>query len=85
MLVKTADEAFSFAKKLQKYIPDCIAVTDETRAMHGRVLCMPAFLSKGLEFDCVIIPEAEKYKDNDRLMYLFSTRALHELNILYSP
>ena len=84
VLVKTADEAISFAKKLQKYIPGCVAVTDETKAMHGRALCMPAFLSKGLEFDCVIIPNAENYDGNDRLMYLFATRALHELNILYS-
>lgn len=84
VLVKTADEALAFSKKLQKYVPGCVALTDETKSMHGRIFCMPAFLSKGLEFDCVIIPEAEKYEDNDRLMYLFTTRALHELNILYS-
>ncbi len=84
VLVKTADEAVSLCKKLQKYVPESVAITDETKSMHGRVLCMPAFLSKGLEFDCVIIPEAQKYADNDRLMYLFTTRALHELNILYS-
>ena len=85
VLVKTAEEALSFARKLQKYIPGCVALTDETKSVHGRVLCMPAFLSKGLEFDSVIIPYAENYDGNDRLMYLFSTRALHELNILYSP
>ncbi len=84
ILVKTAREALEFNRKLQKYIPESVAISDETKAMHGRIFCMPAFLSKGLEFDCVIIPNAEKYEDNNKLMYLFSTRALHELNILYS-
>ena len=83
--LRTGINPYEFAEKLHKYIPDCVGVTDETKAMHGRVLCMPAFLSKGLEFDSVVIPYAENYDDNDRLMYLFSTRALHELNILYSP
>lgn len=84
VLVKTAEDALCFNRKLQKYIPESVAITDETKAMHGRIFCMPAFLAKGLEFDCVIIPDAQKYSGNDRLMYLFATRALHELNILYS-
>ncbi|MCD2501111.1 UvrD-helicase domain-containing protein [Clostridium sp. NSJ-145] len=45
---------------------------------------LSARLSKGLEFDYVIIAEGDKYLDNEsdrRLLYVSATRALHELDI----
>ena len=51
---------------------------------------MPSYLSKGLEFDCVIISDANNinYDINNTIdmktLYVSMTRALHKLIILYS-
>lgn len=82
IILKTATQAQDFCKKLKKFIPDCVALTNESQAIDSPILCMPASLIKGLEFDCVIIPNAESLENENRLMYLFTTRALHELHIL---
>ena len=47
-----------------------------------------AYLAKGLEFDCVILPGADKenYKSeiDRRMLYIGVTRALHKLTLLYT-
>ena len=43
---------------------------------------MPAMLAKGLEFDCVLVPVSADAPPDDRLMYLFATRALHALHVI---
>ena len=50
---------------------------------------LPLALTKGLEFDAVILynPNEECYADSDRdakLLYVAVTRALHELHIVYT-
>ena len=51
---------------------------------------MPAYLSKGLEFDGVVIYDANnnnydnKSEIDMKLLYVAMTRALHELSINYS-
>ncbi len=45
---------------------------------------LSASLSKGLEFDYVIIVNANEFENNEedrRLLYIAATRALHELEI----
>lgn len=47
---------------------------------------MPVYLSKGLEFDAVLIPDADEtaYGSADaKLLYVGCTRALHRLKLLY--
>ncbi len=83
ILVNTAAEAAQFHKKLKKYIPDCILANTALSKLGGRVTVMPVTLSKGLEFDAVIIPYADKLEDNRRVAYMMTTRALHELHLLY--
>ena len=51
-------------------------------ASAARVLCMPAALTKGLEFDAVIVPDFDEAEKNSRLAYLMTTRALHELHLI---
>ncbi len=45
-------------------------------------------MSKGLEFDAVIICDVDDghYKDDEdkKLLYIASTRALHRLNLFYT-
>ena len=53
------------------------------------VTVLPLALTKGLEFDAVILynPNEESYADSDcdaKLLYVAVTRALHELNIVYT-
>ncbi|MBW7457119.1 ATP-binding domain-containing protein, partial [Paenibacillus sepulcri] len=47
---------------------------------------VPAYLAKGLEFDSVLIADADaaSFGDNDaKLLYVACTRALHKLKLLH--
>lgn len=53
------------------------------------ITVLPLALTKGLEFDAVILynPNEERYADSDRdakLLYVAVTRTLHELHIVYT-
>ena len=82
VILRTAREAGRFAAELRRSVPDCAAVTDEKSVPAARVLCIPAALTKGLEFDAVIIPDFDAVKENSRMAYLMTTRALHELHLI---
>ena len=48
---------------------------------------MPSYLSKGLEFDAVILYNANSVTDNNidsKLLYVAMTRAMHELYVNYN-
>lgn len=49
---------------------------------------IPVYLAKGLEFDCVIVYEADDSNFNTeydkKLLYISCTRALHRLSLMYS-
>lgn len=52
----------------------------------GGLTIVPVYLSKGLEFDAVLIPDADEanYGPADaKLLYVGCTRALHRLKLLY--
>ncbi|MBR0509930.1 MAG: AAA family ATPase [Clostridia bacterium] len=82
VILGTVRETKQFYRKLLGYLPHCAAVTDEGTAIGARVLCMPVALTKGLEFDAVIIPAFEKAEKNSRVAYMMTTRALHELHLI---
>ncbi len=52
------------------------------------VIVVPVFLAKGLEFDAVIVPEANTQKYGEgyqrRLLYVACSRALHRLDLIYT-
>ncbi|MDF2595028.1 MAG: helicase [Clostridia bacterium] len=52
--------------------------------LHG-VFIIPVYMSKGLEFDAVLICDTntENYhsEDDKKLLYIACTRALHRLNL----
>lgn len=64
-------------------------ITYDKTEYHGGVCVLTSYLAKGLEFDCVIIYDADEdnyHHDNlidMKLLYVAMTRALHELVILY--
>ena len=62
-------------------------LTAKSEKFDNRLVVTTAYLAKGLEFDCVILPDADKqnYKNEiDRqMLYIGVTRALHSLVLLY--
>lgn len=62
---------------------------DGSDEYEGGVQVMPVYLSKGLEFDAVIIVDADddRYPDREldaKLLYVALTRAMHELYVLHT-
>ena len=52
-----------------------------------KIMIIPSYLSKGLEFDAVVVSNAssENYAEKERnLFYVVLTRALHKLDIFYT-
>ena len=52
-----------------------------------KIMIIPSYLSKGLEFDAVIVSNAssDNYSEEEKnLMYVVLTRALHKLDIFYT-
>ena len=82
VILRTVRETKRFFGDLKRLVPEAAAVTDAKSAAGARVLCMPAALVKGLEFDAVILPDFDGVSKNSRLAYLMTTRALHELHLI---
>ena len=65
-------------------------ISEEDQTYEGGLCIMPSYLSKGLEFDGVIVYNANNlnYDNNSeidmKLLYVAMTRALHELSINYN-
>lgn len=80
IILKTQKQAEEYYAMLSNI--DDLVLMDENSKL-SRVMIMPASLSKGLEFDMVIIPNVstENYHNfmDKNLLYVSSTRALHEL------
>ena len=64
--------------------------TKDVTSENGGVFTIPSYLSKGLEFDAVILNGADEeiYNSNSpsdmKLLYVASTRALHEMDVIYT-
>ena len=75
-------------KALQQYIEVSSESLETTEFSRG-VMVLPIHMTKGLEFDTVLLMEPSKdaYPKNDanaKLLYVAATRALHELTIVYN-
>ncbi len=87
IIAKTIDECQKFHKKIKSKLPEISLITGKEDAYKGGIVVVPSYLSKGLEFDAVIIINAGEFSDTDldiKLMYVAMTRALHELYISYN-
>lgn len=80
---KEADMVYSFLKDKT----EVKALTKDDDEYINGTLVIPAYLSKGLEFDVVLIYNAgnENYSSEEErlLFYTACTRALHKLNVYY--
>lgn len=86
VICKTAIEAKGVYEKLRNL--DVKLIDSEEKMIEKGVLIIPVYMSKGLEFDAVVIYNAsrESYSNEmDRnLLYIACTRALHRLNLYYT-
>ncbi|MFV0361952.1 MAG: HelD family protein [Suipraeoptans sp.] len=86
ILCKNMETAKKLYKELSKEYPINMLDTDSTKFNNG-VIITTILMSKGLEFDEVIIPYADTstyYTKHDRsLLYVACTRAMHKLSIIY--
>ncbi len=75
------------AEKIYDLIKDQVDISlvdADTKGFHKELIIIPAYVSKGLEFDSVIIynDRNNSYKNNERnLLYVACTRCQHELYI----
>ncbi len=85
ILTRTKREADDVYAALRRKLPLKAVFSGDEEYVRGAVV-MPVYLSKGLEFDAVIVYNASKenYTPDERLyLYTACTRALHALRVYY--
>lgn len=89
IICKTKEEVDDLYKQLAKQYKNITKIDENTTKYDGGLCILPIYLSKGLEFDCVILSDVDdnNYNINNildmKLLYVGITRALHNLDILY--
>ncbi|MCB2293524.1 AAA family ATPase [Clostridium algoriphilum] len=87
VICKTEQETLMVQKKLSNLTNIKLLNIDDTESIKGTI-AIPSYISKGLEFDVVLVCNVSKdnYKSEfDRnLLYVACTRALHQLVIYYT-
>ncbi|MBZ9609397.1 AAA family ATPase [Clostridium estertheticum] len=87
VICKTEKETLLVQKKLSNLTNIKLLNTENTDSIKG-TLAIPSYISKGLEFDVVLVFNVSKDNYNsefDRnLLYVACTRALHQLAIYYT-
>ena len=76
------------AEEVRQQLKTLLGVEGEEEEFKKGVMVLPIQLTKGLEFDAVILwnPNEKAYEENEgdaKLLYVAVTRALHELHIVY--
>lgn len=84
LICKSEKNAKSLYESLKEEIQVELIQNESTKDLNG-VFIIPVYLSKGLEFDAVLICDAD-YKnyssvEDKKCLYIASTRALHRLNL----
>ena len=88
IILKKQDECERVFKEIKDKIDGIELISGKIDKYNGGVVIIPSYLSKGLEFDIVIIGNAnsENFQNNEldaKLLYVSMTRPLHKLLIYY--
>ncbi|WP_410772545.1 HelD family protein [Fontibacillus sp. BL9] len=86
LLTRTMEEAEQLHGYLNEAGTGANLIGGDQKRYAGGISVLPVYLSKGLEFDAVIVTDVDKehYSPSDaRLLYVGCTRALHELWLLH--
>ena len=83
---KTLEECRDLHRHMKRMVPGINLITGAEGEYNGGIMVVPAHLSKGLEFDAVLIADAGTHRYADSLMdakllYVAMTRAMHVLDI----
>lgn len=85
IITKTQGEANKLYEKLNNNV-DIELITKDNLNYNSSISIMPSYLSKGLEFDAVIIVNENEFDKTNildmKLLYVSKTRALHKLFII---
>lgn len=87
IITKTEADAQKVRDKIIHFFPDIQFLKDSDTSYAGGIMVLPAHLSKGLEFDAVIVTSLDDdYTENSldiKLLYVAITRALHRMDIIH--
>lgn len=86
---KDKDECEFIKKEISKYRKDVNLIKSKDSEYHAGISIVPSYLAKGLEFDVVMISNAnnQKYMLNSldiKLLYVTITRAMSKLDVFYT-
>lgn len=89
VICRTSEEAKRVEELLSPHISlEKLPEDMEDMTFVNRIMVLPIHMTKGLEFDAVVIwnPDENSYLENNadaKLLYVAITRAMHELHIIY--
>lgn len=79
---KTISDSKKAYRALKERIADLVLLGSKDKQFPGGISVMPAFLTKGLQFDVVILLDTDAYQENEwdaKLLYVAMTRPVHRL------
>ena len=83
LICKTESNSIQLLKKIKHKLNIQLIQNDSVSDLQG-VFIIPVYMSKGLEFDAVLVCDADRQnyhnEDDKKLLYVACTRALHRLN-----
>jgi DNA helicase-2/ATP-dependent DNA helicase PcrA len=88
VIAKTLDDCKKLHGQMEGGAERPLVITGKETEYHSGVVIVPSYLAKGLEFDVVLIADADRryYGENEldaKLLYVAMTRPLHRLHIYY--
>ena len=84
IITKNNAQALDIYNKLENEVEGITLIDGISEQKIGRIVVLPSYISKGLEFDGVIVYTDDEHKYNDKDKYLFyvvCTRAQYCLTI----
>lgn len=87
IVAKSMEECKKLYKQIKRGLPDAILLSTKDTEFPEGIVVMPAYLTKGLQFDGVILVDADSahYQENEedaKLLYVAMTRPVHRLVVL---
>lgn len=85
IITKDINESVELYERINNKEFDVTLISENASEYTGGINIIPSYLSKGLEFDSVIIYNRNKYSEeilDVKLLYIACTRAMHTLDII---
>lgn len=86
IICKNIHQSTTIFSDLKAHV-DLTLVIDEDDAFHRGIVVIPSYLAKGLEFDAVLVINADainyRHEQERHILYTICTRTLHHLSLFY--